>query len=58
MNEDADYTVKRLAYEAGVTVQYVRQEINAGRLEGVKRGRDWFIPYQAAVDWLAKRRAR
>jgi excisionase family DNA binding protein len=48
-----DWTTSELAEQAGLTQNYVRREILAGRLQAIKRGRDWFISDKEARRWLA-----
>lgn len=38
--------------------QFIRQQIQAGELEGVKLGRDWVVPVAAANRFWERRRAR
>jgi len=58
MNLKRDYTTKELAERAGVGAAYIRQELIAGKLRGVKRGRDWFITAREAERWLKEREGR
>jgi hypothetical protein len=50
------WTTNDLAKAAGVTPQFIRQEIWAGNIECQKVGRDWAIPAEEARRWLAERR--
>ena len=52
------WTTADLAEAAGVTADYVRQDINGGRLKAAKLGRDWVIREEDAQTWLAKKRSK
>ena len=51
-----DLTTKELAELAGVDPSRIRQLLLAKKIEGYKRGRDWFIPYTEAKRWLESRK--
>ena len=51
-----DLTTKELAGLAGVDPSRIRQLLIANKIEGYKRGRDWFIPHTEAQKWLEARR--
>lgn len=51
-----DWTTKELADVAGVTVQFIGQEIRDGNLAAHKRGGRWRITDQAARGWLRGRK--
>jgi excisionase family DNA binding protein len=53
-----DWTTKELAGAAGVTQVYIRLLLKDGTLQGYKRGRDWFIEYEAGERWLEARRKK
>jgi len=48
-------TVPSLAKLLGVTPRYIRIEIEAGRLQATKFGRDWVIAEEAVKTWKANR---
>jgi excisionase family DNA binding protein len=52
------WTTKELAEAAKVSMRYVRQEIEAGRLKAEKIGRDWQIPADVGEEWLKERKGR
>ena len=56
MSDRPFWTTVELAEAAGVTADYVRQDIRGGRLKADKRGRDWAIWDEYAQAWLARRR--
>lgn len=50
------WTTVELAREANCDSSTVRKLLIAGRLKGVKRGRDWFVADDEAKRWLSSRR--
>lgn len=49
-----DWTASELAEAAGVESSYLRRLLIDGQLPGYKRGRAWFIPYEAGQRFLEK----
>lgn len=44
-------TLRAAARQVGVTPDTLRQQVRAGRLVGVKQGRDWFVSESALRDY-------
>lgn len=51
-------TLHQAAAESGLAATTLRVQLNAGRLKGEKRGRDWFIDATALMNYLESRSAR
>ena len=49
------YTVSELARAIGTSTQYVRQELQIGRIKGSKAGNFWIIDEDEVSDQVAKR---
>ena len=47
-----DWTTAELAKAAGVSQDYVSQDIRGGRLKAIKRGNMWLIADVVARAWL------
>ena len=47
-----DWTTAELAEKAGVSQEYVSQDIRGGRLRATKRGNMWLIAEKDAQGWL------
>jgi excisionase family DNA binding protein len=59
MAERADsWTTKQLSEVANVSIRYIRYQIEAGKLEAYKVGRDWLIPREAGQQWLDQRQLK
>ena len=57
-DKPAWWRTTELAAAAGVTPDYVRQDIRGKRLKAAKWGRDWVILDEDAQTWLAKKRSK
>ena len=54
-----DYlTLGEAAKESGLSANTLRVQINKGRIEAVKRGRDWLVDATALLNYLESRDAR
>lgn len=49
------YTTRTLAQAAGLTSDYIRQLILAGKIKAEKVGRDWVISAREALRFLRER---
>ena len=51
-----DWTTRELAEAAGVTADFITQDIRRGTLKAVKRGMFWLIADEDAQAWLSNPR--
>jgi uncharacterized protein YuzE len=51
-------TLAEAGREAGLSPETLRKQLQAGRLEGRKRGRDWQVAHNALWNYLEERDAR
>ena len=59
MPDPTDYlTLAGAARESGLSANTLRSQINKGRIEAVKRGRDWLVDATALLNYLESRDAR
>ena len=58
MPDPTDYlTLAGAARESGLSANTLRSQINKGRIEAVKRGRDWLVDATALLNYLESRDA-
>jgi len=50
--------LRSLAEMWGCTPRFLREQVRAGELVGVKLGRDWCVPVASANDFFERRRVR
>jgi len=48
----------QLAELWGCTARFLREQVRAGELRGVKLGRDWCVPVSSANDFFERRRVQ
>lgn len=51
-------TLAEAAAESGLAASTLRVQLNAGRLQGVKRGRDWLVDATGLMNYLESRSPR
>jgi uncharacterized protein YuzE len=51
-------TLQEAAQQSGLSPVTLRGQLNAGRLKGEKRGRDWFVDATALLNYLESRSPR
>lgn len=51
-------TLGEAAAESGLAASTLRVQLNAGRLKGEKRGRDWFVDSTSLLNYLKSRSSR
>ncbi len=58
MHEHDSLTVDEAAQALGYSLQHTRKLIREGSLQGVKRGRDWFVIIESVEEYIARRDAK
>lgn len=51
-------TLREAEAESGLAASTLRVQLNAGRIKGVKRGRDWYVDATDLMNYLESRSAR